>query len=175
MPTEDQIILVDIGDVQIGTMGKLETHEKGLLHRAFSIFVRNDAGEILLQKRALGKYHSGGLWTNTCCGHPRDGEELTQAVHRRLQEEMGFDCPLAEIATLTYKVDLDRGLTENEFLHIFVGEYTNDPTVNSEEASDWRWTTLADIRSDVAEHPENYTHWFKIILKRVEEEHILLT
>ena len=175
MPTEDQIILVDTNDAQVGTMGKLETHEKGLLHRAFSIFVKNEKGEILLQKRALGKYHSGGLWTNTCCGHPRDGEELASAAHRRLKEEMGFDCPLTEISTLIYDVGLDRGLRENEFLHIFVGRHNTAPVANPEEASGWRWATLGDIVSDVATHPDTYTYWFRVILKKMEENSIALT
>src|SRR3989344_888973 len=160
MQNEEQIILVNENDYQVGAMGKLETHKKGLLHRAFSIIVKNDKGEIMLQKRALGKYHSGGLWTNTCCGHPRDGEELVSAAHRRLGEEMGFDCALKEISTLTYQVDLERGLKENEFLHIFAGEYNHAPIVNQEEASDWRWATLDEIKSDISKNPNNYTYWF---------------
>ncbi len=156
-------------------MGKLETHEKGLLHRAFSIFVKNNDGELMLQKRALGKYHSGGLWTNACCGHPRDGEGLMSAAHRRLKEEMGFDCSLKEISSLIYEAALDRGLSENEFLHIFIGEYNNAPAVNPEEASDWRWATLDEIKSDISKNPDDYTYWFKIILKEVEERDIALT
>ena len=117
---EDQLILFDNTDTQIGVMGKLETHQEGLLHRAFSIFIRNDRGEIMLQKRAAGKYHCGGLWTNTCCGHPRDGEELPHATHRRLREEMGFDCVLQETFVFHYEVAFDNGLRENEISHVFL-------------------------------------------------------
>ncbi|MDP2665615.1 MAG: isopentenyl-diphosphate Delta-isomerase [bacterium] len=168
MPHEDQIILVDEDDVQIGTMGKLEVHEKGLLHRAFSIFVRNDKGEVMLQKRALNKYHSGGLWTNTCCGHPKDGEELLSAAHRRLREEMGLDCSLKEITTLMYHMNLDHDLKENEFLHVFFGHYNRAPILNPEEADEWKWITIDDLNEDVAKNPDNYTHWFKIVLKKMK-------
>lgn len=174
MQNEDQLILVDSRDRQIGALGKLETHQKGLLHRAFSIFVRNNKGELLLQRRALGKYHSGGLWTNTCCGHPKDGEELAAAVHRRLREEMGFDCPLTERAALTYQVDLNKGLQEHEFLHIFTGVYDGSPVPNPEEASEWKCMTLAAIVSDVAEHPGSYTEWFKIILEEMRKSRLAL-
>lgn len=169
MPGEEQIILVDTHDVQIGTMGKLETHEKGLLHRAFSIVVKNSAGQILLQERARGKYHSGGLWTNTCCGHPREGEELVSAAHRRLQEEMGFDCELTEVLAFTYEAKLDKGLTEHEFLHVFVGAYNNDPMVNPEEADDWKWVSMEELAADIAKNQNKYTYWFKILLEKAKE------
>lgn len=167
MPNEEQIILVDQNDAQIGAMGKLATHEKGLLHRGFSIVVKNDKGEIMLQKRARGKYHSGGLWTNTCCGHPKDGEDLEIAVHRRLKEEMGFDCELKEILTFIYEVNLDKGLKENEFLHVFLGKYNNVPALNSEEADDWKWIAMDDLKIDIAQNPDKYTYWFKIALTRL--------
>ena len=172
MQNEEQIILVNENDYQVGAMGKLETHEKGLLHRAFSIIVKNDKGEIMLQKRALGKYHSGGLWTNTCCGHPRDGEELIFAAHRRLKEEMRFDCPLRGIAVFTYQADLDKGLKENEFLHVFVGEYSGTPVLNPEEADGWKWITRNDLDRDVANNPDSYTYWFKIVLEKIREDGI---
>ncbi len=174
MPKEEQIILVDEDDVQIGTMGKLGAHEKGILHRAFSILIKNSRGEVMLQKRAVGKYHSGGLWTNTCCSHPRVGEDIMSATHRRLKEEMGFDCPLKEIISFTYTADLDRGLKENEFLHVFVGKYNDDPMVNPEEADDWKWVSFGELRRDVAKHPDNYTYWFKIVLKKMEEDNIVI-
>lgn len=174
MQSEDQIILVDKNDVQIGMMGKLEAHKKGLLHRAFSILIKNSNGEVMLQKRAIGKYHSGGLWTNTCCSHPRVGEELATATHRRLKEEMGFDCELKELITFTYHANLDHGLKENEFLHVYVGEYNDDPIVNPEEADDWKWVSLNELKRDVAEHPDNYTYWFKIVLKKMEENSIVI-
>jgi isopentenyl-diphosphate delta-isomerase len=172
MPNEEQIILVDQNDAQVGAMGKLATHEKGLLHRGFSIIVKNDKGEIMLQKRARGKYHSGGLWTNTCCGHPKDTEDLTSAVHRRLKEEMGFDCKLKEILTFIYEVNLDKGLKENEFLHVFLGKYNNAPALNPEEADDWQWITMEDLKADIAQNPNKYTYWFKIALKKAEENNI---
>ena len=172
MQNEEQIILVDKDDIQIGTMGKLETHEKGLLHRAFSIIVKNDSGEIMLQKRALGKYHSGGLWTNTCCGHPRDGEELIFAAHRRLKEEMGFDCSLKEIIAFTYQANLNKGLKENEFLHVFSGEYNNAPVLNPQEADGWKWITVGELKKDVADNPNNYTYWFKVVLEKIKEDGI---
>ena len=168
MPNEEQIILVDENDKQIGAAGKLETHEKGLLHRAFSIFVKNNKDEMMLQKRAVGKYHSEGLWSNTCCGHPRSGEELMLAAHRRLKEEMGFDCPLNEIFSFIYQKNLDKGLKENEFLHVFIGEYDNVPILNPEEASDWRWATPDEIKSNVSKNPDNYTYWFKIVLEKMK-------
>ena len=175
LPDKEQIILVDENDIQVGAMEKLKTHEKGLLHRAFSIFVRNDKGECMLQKRALGKYHSGGLWSNTCCGHPRDGEDLESAAHRRLNEEMGLDCPLREVFTLTYQANLDHGLKENEFLHVLVGAYDNGPVLNPEEADDWKWIPEDELKKDIAKNPNNYTQWFGIILKKAEEKNIALT
>ncbi len=165
--------MVDEDDTQIGTMGKMETHEKGLLHRAFSILIFNTKGELMLQKRASGKYHSGGLWTNTCCGHPRDGEELVSAAHRRLKEEMGFDCPLREILTFTYQANLDKGLKENEFLHVFSGEYNDEPVLNTEEADDWKWTTMDKLKEDTGQNPGNYTYWFKIMLKKSEKAGVI--
>lgn len=167
MPNEEQIILVDEHDVQVGTMGKLETHEKGLLHRAFSIFVKNNNGEIMLQKRAARKYHSGGLWSNTCCGHPRNGEELLSAAHRRLKEEMGFDCPLQELFVFQYQTTVPTPkvkLEENEINHVLIGEYDNAPVLDPEEASDWKWMALDEIKSDATKNPDSYTYWFKIIL-----------
>ncbi|MEK7614109.1 MAG: isopentenyl-diphosphate Delta-isomerase [Patescibacteria group bacterium] len=172
MPNEDQIILVDKNDTQIGAMGKMETHEKGLLHRAFSILVKNNKGEIMLQKRATGKYHSGGLWTNTCCGHPRNGEDLASAARRRLGEEMGFDCPLKELLVFIYRVDLDHGLKENEFLHVFLGEYNDVPVLNPEEADGWRWITIGELRQDMDKNPDTYTYWFKIALEKIKENNL---
>lgn len=176
MHNEEQITLVDKNNVQTGTMGKLETHEKGLLHRAFSIFVKNKKGEIMLQKRALDKYHSGGLWTNTCCGHPRDGEELMPASHRRLKEEMGFDCPLKELFIFHYETVVPTpkiDLKENEIDHVLIGEYSDTPVLNPEEASDWKWMPLNEVRADISKNPNNYTYWFKIALQKAEEEGIV--
>lgn len=174
MPKEEQIILVDQNDAQIGTMGKLETHEEGILHRAFSIIVKNSKGEMMLQKRAIGKYHSGGLWTNTCCGHPRAGEDLVPAVHRRLKEEMGFDCELKEILSFAYDVRLDKGLKENEFLHVFIGEYNKAPILNIEEADDWKWITMNELKTDIVKNPNNYTYWFKVVLEKMKQDNIVV-
>ena len=161
MSEEDQIILVDENDVQTGVMGKLEAHEKGLLHRAFSIFITNDRGELLLQQRARTKYHCGGLWGNTCDGHPRDGEAVLDAAHRRLREEMGFDCQLQELFVFQYQVPFDNGLHENEMDHVIVGKYNDDPIPNPEEADDWKWVSVDEVKSDVLKHPDAYTYWFK--------------
>ncbi len=174
MQNEEQVRLVNEDDVQIGTMGKLETHEKGLLHRAFSIIVKNEGGEVMLQKRAVGKYHSGGLWTNTCCGHPRVDEELIKAAHRRLREEMGFDCELKEVISFMYQADLDKGLKENEFLHVFVGEYNDTPIINPAEADVWKWIAENELRKNIADDPDVYTYWFKVVLKKIEEKGIAL-
>lgn len=166
---EEQLILVDSNDVQIGAMGKMETHEKGLRHRAFSIFVGNGRGEIMLQRRAAGKYHCGGLWTNTCCGHPRDGEELLHSAHRRLREEMGFDCALREIFAFAYDVSFENGLRENEIDHVLVGRYERDPVLNPDEADGWKWVGIDQVRTDILTSPGKYTYWFVRALKEMEE------
>lgn len=165
---EEQIILVSDNDEPVGTMGKLETHEKGLLHRAFSIFVRNSDGKFMLQERAKTKYHSGGLWTNTVCGHPRDGENTLAAAHRRLMEEMGFDCPLKESFVFHYKAGLDKGLTENEIDHVFVGTYNGEVQANPDEADGWAWMDRADIEKDLAVNPEKYTYWFRVAMEKAK-------
>ena len=166
---EDQIILVDDRDMQIGVMGKLETHQKGLLHRAFSIFVGSERGELMLQRRSAGKYHCGGLWTNTCCGHPRNGEDLAHAAHRRLREEMGFDCALQEIFAFHYEVAFDNGLRENEIDHVFVGRYGSDPVLNPEEAEDWKWVRMDDVRADILKNAGKYTYWFAAALEEMHQ------
>lgn len=161
----EQIILVDEKDNQIGTGEKMATHRQGLLHRAFSIFVFNDQGQVMLQQRAKSKYHSGGKWSNTCCSHPRKGESLDQAVHRRLQDEMGFDCELSEKTSLIYKVALDHGLIEHEYLHVYSGLYDGQPKLNPEEADDYKWLTLEELTKDITKQPEIYSEWLKIIIK----------
>jgi isopentenyl-diphosphate delta-isomerase len=166
---KEKVILVDENDNELGLMEKMEAHEKGLLHRAFSVFVFNSNNELMLQQRAESKYHSGGLWTNTCCSHPREGELLEAAAHRRLMEEMGFDCELFHEFSFIYKAELDNGLTEHELDHVFFGFYNEMPTINKDEVSDWKFLSLNDIKSNMHNHPENYTEWFKIIFNRVHE------
>jgi isopentenyl-diphosphate delta-isomerase len=161
---EEEIILVDENDMELGFMPKLEAHQKGLLHRAFSILVFNEKGELLIHKRADNKYHSSGLWTNTCCSHPRKGEAVEDAIHRRLQEEMGFDCNLQFAYKFIYKTDLENELIEHEYDHVFIGEYNSEISPNPEEVSDYKWMSLARLRNDLLLNPTNYTYWFKLIV-----------
>ncbi len=163
---EEQVVLVDEKDVEKGLMGKMEAHEKGLLHRAFSIFVLNSDGDMMLQQRAVAKYHSGGLWTNTCCSHPRPNEKPELAAHRRLMEEMGFDCEVRKMFDFVYQSELDKGLTEHEFDHVFVGYYNGIPQINKEEVESWKWMSLDSISEDLKINPDNYTEWFKIVFER---------
>jgi isopentenyl-diphosphate Delta-isomerase len=166
------VILVDENDNQVGLMEKMEAHEKGLLHRAFSVFLFNSKGEMLLHQRAISKYHSGGLWTNACCSHPRDKESTIDAAHRRLEEEMGFDCEIKEVFHFTYKSALDNELTEHELDHVFIGEYEGEINPNPEEVESYKYISIPELTKDIEENPQNYTEWFKIcleeVLKRVE-------
>lgn len=164
--TEEQVILVDENDKQIGLMPKMEAHEKALLHRAFSVFVFNNENELMIQQRAEHKYHSPSLWTNTCCSHQREGETNLEAGKRRLQEEMGFDTDLEEVMSFIYKAPFDNGLTEHEFDHIMIGYYNEIPNINPDEVADWKWMTLEAIKDDMKVHPEIYTAWFKIIFEK---------
>lgn len=163
---EEKVILVDENDNPIGLMPKMEAHEKGVLHRAFSVFVMNKKGEMMLQQRALHKYHSPGLWTNTCCSHQRENETNIEAGKRRLQEEMGFVTELTEIQSFIYKAPFDNGLTEHEFDHILLGFYEENPSVNSDEVADWKWEFPAEVKADMAKNPQKYTEWFKIIFDK---------
>ena len=163
---EDKVILVDNNDNQIGLMPKLEAHEKGVLHRAFSVFIFNNHGELMLQRRALTKYHSPGLWTNTCCSHQRDGESNISSGKRRLNEEMGFDTELFEKTSFIYKAKFDNGLIEHEFDHVLVGNYNHSPIINSIEVDSWKWMSLENVKKDIKDHPGNYTAWFKIIFEK---------
>lgn len=162
---EEQVILVDTNDTQIGLMAKMEAHEKGLLHRAFSVFTFNKEGKLLLQQRAADKYHSPLLWTNTCCSHQRNGETSLQAGKRRLQEEMGFSCALEEVFSFIYKAPFDNGLTEHELDHVMVGKYNDNPIVNKEEVAAFKWMTLEEVKVDMEKNPKIYTAWFTIIFK----------
>jgi isopentenyl-diphosphate delta-isomerase len=158
---EEKVILVDASDREIGIAEKMQAHREGLLHRAFSIFILNSQGQLLLQKRAKHKYHSGGLWTNTCCSHPRHEEPTLLAAHRRLQEEMGFDCELQELFSFVYQAQLDNDLTEYEFDHVFVGYCDRKPVLNPEEAEDWKWIDLKTLQADIQQYPESYTYWLR--------------
>ena len=160
---EENVILVNEKDEQIGLMPKLEAHEKAVLHRAFSVFVLNDKMEIMLQQRAQQKYHSPLLWTNTCCSHQREGETNIQAGTRRLFEEMGLVTDLKELFHFIYKAPFDNGLTEHELDHVMIGYYNGEPKINSDEVENWKWMTIEDIKSDMHLHPDRYTVWFKII------------
>ena len=160
--SEEKVILVDKNDNQVGLMPKLEAHEKGVLHRAFSIFIFNSKYELLLQKRASSKYHSGGLWTNTCCSHPREGEDILDAANRRLDEEMGIKTSLRKVYDFIYKAELDNQLTEHEFDHVFYGVFDNDPILNKNEAEDFKWVDMETLNNDIIKNEDNYTVWFKI-------------
>ncbi len=165
----ENVILVDTDDNEIGTEEKMVAHEKALLHRAFSVFIFNTRGELLLQQRAKGKYHSAGLWTNTCCSHPRKGESVEEAAHRRLMEEMGFDCDLRHAFTFTYKAPFSNGLTEHEIDHVLIGTYDHEPTINRQEADSSAWRSVHHLLKDIDRKPHDYTPWFKIALPLVEE------
>lgn len=163
---KEEVILVDTSDNPIGTMPKMEAHEKAALHRAFSVFIINKEGQLMLQQRALHKYHSPGLWTNTCCSHQRLGETNLEAGARRLQEEMGFKTPLEELFSFIYKAPFDNGLTEHELDHILLGYYDAVPEINEEEVASWKWMDLEQVAEEKKTKPENYTVWFKIIFDR---------
>jgi isopentenyl-diphosphate delta-isomerase len=158
-----QLILVNEKDVAAGVGDKLKVHRDGLLHRAFSIFIFNSRGELLLQRRAYGKYHSPGLWSNTCCGHPRPGEQLIVEARRRLKVEMGLDCQLEEFDSFIYRADVGDGLIEHEFDHLLIGHSEAEPVLNPEEAVEWRRVPLAALVSEVRECPEDFTCWLRII------------
>lgn len=159
------VVLVDQDDQKLGLMEKQQAHVAGLLHRAFSVFVFNSNGELMIQQRAASKYHSPTLWTNTCCSHPRDNETYEQAAHRRLKEEMGFDCDLEFKFSFIYKAHLDNDLTEHELDHVFIGTYNDEPKLNPEEVMAYRWVDLMDLKKDIEKNPQNYTAWFKIIFE----------
>lgn len=163
---EEQVILVNERDEQIGTMAKMEAHEKALLHRAFSVFIMNERGETMLQQRAADKYHSPLLWTNTCCSHQREGESNLVAGKRRLTEEMGFSVELEELFSFIYKAPFDNGLTEHELDHVMIGSYNGRPKINPDEVADWKWMKLEEIKESIASDPQLYTAWFKIIFEK---------
>lgn len=163
----EEVILVDESDHVIGRMEKLEAHQKGILHRAFSVFIFNSKNELLLQRRALTKYHSSGLWTNTCCSHPKPGESTPEAARRRLKEEMGMEAQLIYKTHFTYKTEFDNGLTEHEFDHVFVGDTDLEPNINKEEVEEYKWLKLEEIKAEVIKKPGDFTSWFKIAIEKI--------
>lgn len=166
----EYIVTVDEMDREVGAMEKIQAHKEAVLHRAFSVIVRNSKGEILLQQRYHGKYHSPGLWTNTCCSHQRVGETLEQSIHRRMKEEMGFDCEVREVFHFLYKAEFDNQLTEHEIDHVFIGEYDGVVHPDPMEVENIRWMTVEALRKDMKENPDQYTVWFQILMERPEME-----
>ncbi len=171
----ENVILVDENDQEVGVMEKMQAHKEAVLHRAFSVFLWNENNELLLQKRQVDKYHCGGLWTNTCCSHPKVDETLAQAVERRLREEMDIACDTNWMYSFVYKADLGNGLFEHEFDHVYFGEYSGDPSPDANEVEDWKYMGIDALKQDILENPDHYTPWFKIILKEVLAKGILNT
>lgn len=163
------MVLVDQNDVDLGEMEKYEAHRRGVLHRAFSVFVFNSEGKLIIQRRALSKYHSPGKWANTCCSHPRKGEAIENAGHRRLVEEMGFDTRLEKVFSFIYKADVGQGLIEHELDHVLVGTFDGEPRINPEEVHEYKAVDMDSLREDVRKNPQDYAEWFKIIFERVRE------
>lgn len=166
----EYIVTVDEMDREVGAIEKIKAHKEAVLHRAFSVIVRNSKGEILLQQRYHGKYHSPSLWTNTCCSHQRVGETLEQSIHRRMKEEMGFDCDVREVFHFLYKAEFDNQLTEHEIDHVFIGEYDGVVNPDPMEVENIRWMTVDALRQDMKENPDQYTVWFQILMGRPEME-----
>ena len=164
----EQVILVDELDNEIGTKEKMQAHREALLHRAFSVFIFNKKGELLLQRRALNKYHSPGLWTNTCCSHPRPNEPLMDAAKRRLVEEMGFDCDLFYQFNFIYKASLDQGMTEHELDHVYFGTYEGEFNLNPDEVAECKFISMSELEISIKEQPQLYTEWFKIVFEKVK-------
>lgn len=162
------VILVDEQDHVVGTMEKLEAHRRGVLHRAFSVFIFDKAGRMLLQQRAAQKYHGGLLWTNACCSHPYPGEATLAAAHRRLNEELGFDTALTEIFSFTYKAEVENGLIEHEFDHVFVGAYEGQIKFNPDEVADYCYSTMDEVKAAILAQPAKFTSWFRIVFPQIE-------
>jgi len=167
MNTVEHVILVTPNDEVVGTMEKMEAHEKGLLHRAFSVFVFNDRGEMLIHRRAASKYHSPGLWTNACCSHPRMGETVHEAAHRRLMEEMGFDCELLPMFRFIYRAELEGGLIEHELDHVLMGRFNHAPLPNADEVGDWKYMDMKSLEEHMRLYPQAYTVWFRMALPKL--------
>ncbi len=166
---DERVILVDTSDRPIGSAPKLAVHRDGRLHRAFSLFVFDPRGRLLLQRRASGKYHSGGLWSNTCCGHPRPGEATADAAQRRLHEEMGFDCALQPAGAIVYRVEVGAELWEHEYDHLFTGIYRGDPRPDPQEVEDWRWVAIDELLLELRQNPSGFTAWFEPAFRKILE------
>lgn len=169
----EHVILVDRHDNELGVEEKLTAHRTGRLHRAFSVLVLNDAGAMLLQRRADGKYHSAGLWSNTCCSHPRPGEGTAEAARRRLREEMGFECDLEPVHDFIYRAEVGGGLVEHEYDHVFLGRWNGEPRPDPDEVGDWRWVPLPALRREVARQPSHFTYWFRVALRELDDRGLL--
>jgi isopentenyl-diphosphate delta-isomerase len=164
----EHVILVDEQDNEMGIMEKMEAHQKGVLHRAFSVLLFNAKSEILLQKRSANKYHSAGLWTNTCCSHPKPGEKIEDAVRRRLQEEMGINAQPKYLYKFVYRAELGNNLIEHELDYVFTAQFNGEPEVNSDEVEQWKYVTLPGVKNDVLQNPDAYTYWFRLMLNHRE-------
>lgn len=165
---KQQVILVDKNNRKIGTEEKIKAHKEGKLHRAFSIFIFNSKEELLIQQRAKTKYHSGGLWSNTVCSHPKPDETYLQAAHRRLKEEMGFDCKLKKLFCFVYNTGFQNGLIENEYDCVFIGRFDGKPKQNPKEVMNWKWISIKELKQDIIKNPNRYTVWLKLALKRIK-------
>lgn len=166
---EERVVLIDESDRELGTMEKMEAHQKALLHRAISVFIFNSQGDWLLQRRAMHKYHSSGLWSNAACTHPRLGETYLEAANRRLEEEMGMKCDLSHLFHFIYKGKLDNELTEHELDHVFIGYSDETPNLNAKEVCDYKYISYDNLTKDMHAHPDNYTYWFKHVIENVKK------
>ena len=160
----ENVVLVDKSDQPVGLMEKIQAHKEGKLHRAFSVLIFNDKGEMLIHKREKNKYHCGGLWTNACCSHPRENESPEEAAKRRLKEEMGFTTNVEFVDSFIYKAEFENGLTEHEFDHLFIGKFNSNPKPNPSEVEDWKYVSIEKLQKDINEKPENFTAWFITIV-----------
>ena len=165
---KQQVVLVDKNNRKIGIEEKIKAHKEGKLHRAFSIFIFNSKGQLLIQQRAKTKYHSGGLWSNTVCSHPKPNETYQKAVHRRLKEEMGFDCKLKKLFCFIYNAGFQNGLIENEYDCVFIGKFDETPKPNHKEIIDYKWISIKELKKDIISHPSKYSVWLKIVLNKIK-------
>jgi isopentenyl-diphosphate Delta-isomerase len=166
--TEERVILVDESDQAVGSAEKLAAHREGLLHRAFSVFVLDDEDQVLMQRRAAGKYHSGGLWANACCSHPRPGEAVEEGATRRLREELGFACQVTPVGAVIYRAEVGSGLVEHEYDHLLLGRWTGIPLPDPEEVEEWRWVEVEELRRWVVDRPETLAPWFAVAFRKLE-------